>query len=279
MRFDFPTIMVLLVVVTGLIWAVDAAFFAPRRRLAQGEGADADDGEGTAASDAAPREEAYQAPKIVEYARSFFPIFLIVLVLRSFVAEPFRIPSGSMMPTLLIGDFILVNKYGYGIRLPIVDAKIIDLGSPRRGDVIVFRSPENPATPFIKRVVGLPGDRIAYYNKVLYVNGEAAEQETLGPYAGAGSGASMSGASLRMEKLNGHGHKILVQPGAPTLEGKMVVPEAHYFVLGDNRDNSRDSRFWGTVPDELLIGRAFLIWMSWDWGHGIKWSRIGDSIQ
>lgn len=276
MRFDFPTIMVLLVVVTGLIWAVDAAFFAPRRRLARAERAESDGGEGT---ETAKMPEAYQAPKIVEYARSFFPIFLIVLVLRSFVAEPFRIPSGSMMPTLLIGDFILVNKYGYGIRLPMVDTKIIDLGSPSRGDVIVFRSPEDPATPFIKRVVGLPGDRIAYYNKVLYVNGEAAEQVVLGNFSGAGSSASMSGASLRTENLNGHIHEILVQPGAPTLEGKMLVPENHYFVLGDNRDNSRDSRFWGTVPDELLIGRAFLIWMSWDWGHGISWSRIGDSIQ
>jgi signal peptidase I len=224
-------------------------------------------------------ESTYRTPKVVEYARSFFPIFLIVLVLRSFVAEPFRIPSGSMMPTLLIGDFILVNKYGYGIRLPIIDTKIVDLGYPKRGDVIVFRSPENPATPFIKRVVGLPGDRIAYYNKTLYVNGEAAEQEILGTFSATGSGTSMSGASLRRENLDGHLHELLVQPGAPTMEGKLVVPEGNYFVLGDNRDNSRDSRFWGTVPDELLIGRAFKIWMSWDWGHGIKWSRIGDSIQ
>jgi signal peptidase I len=278
-RLDFPTIMVLLVVVTGLIWAVDAAFFAPRRRLGQVEGTDTDGGNGIDESDGAETESAYQTPKIVEYARSFFPIFLIVLVLRSFIAEPFRIPSGSMMPTLLIGDFILVNKYGYGIRLPILDTKIIELGSPQRGDVIVFRSPENPATPFIKRVVGLPGDRIAYYNKTVYVNGEAAEQGTLGPYNGTGSATSMSGASLRTENLDGRVHQILIQPGAPTLEGKLVVPEGNYFVLGDNRDNSRDSRFWGTVPDELLIGRAFLIWMSWDWGNGIKWSRIGDSIQ
>ncbi len=223
--------------------------------------------------------EAYPTPKVVEYARSFFPIFLIVLVLRSFVAEPFRIPSGSMMPTLLIGDFILVNKFGYGIRLPVIDTKIVELGAPKRGDVVVFRSPENPATPFIKRVVGLPGDQIAYYNKTLYVNGEAADQVDLGSYSASGSSASMTGASLRTEDLNGHVHKILIQPRSPTVEGKMVVPEGHYFVLGDNRDNSRDSRFWGTVPDELLIGRAFLIWMSWDWGHGIAWSRIGDSIQ
>jgi signal peptidase I len=271
--------MVMLVAVTGLIWAVDAAFFAPRRRLPETEGGDSDPGNGMQADGGLKTESTYRTPKVVEYARSFFPIFLIVLVLRSFVAEPFRIPSGSMMPTLLIGDFILVNKYGYGIRLPIIDTKIVDLGYPKRGDVIVFRSPENPATPFIKRVVGLPGDRIAYYNKTLYVNGEAAEQETLGTFSATGSGTSMSGASLRRENLDGHLHELLVQPGSPTMEGKLVVPEGNYFVLGDNRDNSRDSRFWGTVPDELLIGRAFMIWMSWDWGHGIKWSRIGDSIQ
>lgn len=280
MRFDFPTIMVLLVVVTGLIWAVDAAFFAPRRRLARVEGRESGGGDGAESGTSELSAEAYRAPRVVEYARSFFPIFLIVLVLRSFVAEPFRIPSGSMMPTLLVGDFILVNKFGYGIRLPVADVKIIGVGEPERGDVIVFRSPENPETPFIKRVVGLPGDKIAYYNKVLYVNGEAQEQVILGEYAGSGSGMSMTGASLRIEQLNGHVHEILVQPGATwSPEGEMTVPEDHYFVLGDNRDNSRDSRFWGTVPNELLIGKAFMIWMSWDWGHGIQWSRIGDSIQ
>ena len=182
-----------------------------------------------------------------------------------------------MMPTLLIGDFILVNKFTYGIRLPVLDNKIIELNTPSRGDVIVFRYPEDPAVPFIKRVVGIPGDHIAYYNKVLYINGEAAEQDIIGKYQGIGSGLNMSGASLREENLDGHPHEILIQPGVPTLEGTMVVPEGSYFVLGDNRDNSRDSRFWGTVPDENLIGRAFMIWMSWD--HGIHWNRIGDSIR
>lgn len=277
MRFDFPTIMVLLVVVTGLIWALDAAFFAPRRRLASAGETD-DSGAAADQEAGAGVEHAPEAPKLVEYARSFFPIFLIVLLLRSFVAEPFRIPSGSMMPTLLIGDFILVNKFTYGIRLPVLDDKIVELNAPARGDVIVFRSPEDPATPFIKRVVGVPGDHVAYYNKILYINGEAAEQEIVGKYQGIGSGLSMSGASLREEILDGRVHEILVQPGVPTLEGTMVIPKGHYFVLGDNRDNSRDSRFWGTVPDELLIGRAFFIWMNWDWGHGIYWDRIGNSI-
>ena len=267
MSFDFPTIIVLLVFATGLIWAFDAAVLARRRQASAREGA----GVG---------EEVVEAPpsRIVEYAKSFFPVFLIVLVLRSFIVEPFRIPSNSMMPTLLTGDFILVNKFDYGIRLPVLDTKIVDLGAPERGDVVVFRFPEDPSTPFIKRIVGIPGDRIAYYDKVLYVNGESMEQSPLGRYVGVGSGAVMNGASLRREQLSDIGHRILIEPGARTVEGTTVVPEDHYFVLGDNRDNSRDSRYWGTVSDELLIGKAFRIWMNWDFGHGIDWKRIGKSI-
>ena len=271
MRFDFPTIMVLLVVASGLIWAFDALVLARRRRSAvpdvdeQGEG------------DQTPRPK--PAPKIVEYARSFFPVFLIVLLLRSFLIEPFRIPSGSMMPTLLVGDFILVNKYVYGIRLPVSDKKIFEISHPERGDVVVFRYPLDPSTPFIKRVVGLPGDRIAYYNKVLYINGQQAEQRPIGTYTGSGSGVGMTGALLKQETLGTGTHPILVQEGYSSVDGKLVVPEGHYFVLGDNRDNSRDSRYWGTVPEELLIGKAFTIWMNWDLGHGIDWERIGTSIE
>ena len=267
MRFDFPTLIVVLVFATGIIWAFDAAVLARRRRVVarQAEGAS---------------EDAVAAPpsRIVEYSKSFFPVFLIVLVLRSFIVEPFRIPSNSMMPTLLTGDFILVNKFDYGIRLPVVDAKIVDIGLPERGDVVVFRFPDDPATPFIKRVVGVPGDRIGYYDKVLYVNDEPMDQNPLGRYVGSGSGAVMSGASLRAERLADGDHKILVQPGARSVQGEAVVPEGHYFVLGDNRDNSRDSRYWGTVSEDLLIGKAFRIWMNWDFGHGIDWKRIGKSI-
>ena len=259
MRFDFPAIMVMLVFVSGVIWAVDSLFFANRRQLNQ--------------------DGSREIPKIVEYAKSFFPVFLAVLILRSFLVEPFRIPSGSMVPTLLVGDFILVNKYAYGIRLPVADTKIIEIGRPQRGDVMVFRYPEDPKTPFIKRVVGLPGDQVSYFNKTLFVNGEKAEQQVVGPYVGAGSGARMTGAQWRTERLDSSVHDLIVQPGTSSVEGEMLVPEGHYFVLGDNRDNSRDSRYWGTVPDELLIGRAFGIWMNWDWGHGINWSRIGKSIQ
>lgn len=271
MRFDFPTIMVLLVVASGLIWALDAFVLARRRRSAVPDVAEGVDGEQAAQ----PRP----VPKIVEYARSFFPVFLIVLLLRSFLIEPFRIPSGSMMPTLLVGDFILVNKFVYGIRLPVSDYKIFQISQPERGDVVVFRYPLDPSTPFIKRVVGLPGDRIAYYNKVLYINGQQADQRLIGTYTGHGSGANMTGASLKQETLKPITHPILIQTGYPSVDGKLVVPEGHYFVLGDNRDNSRDSRYWGTVPEELLIGKAFAVWMNWDLGNGIDWTRIGMSIE
>ena len=267
MRFDFPTLIVVLVFATGLIWAFDAAVRARRRRAAAREGENVS-------------EDAIDAPpsRIAEYSKSFFPVFLVVLVLRSFIVEPFRIPSNSMMPTLLTGDFILVNKFDYGIRLPVVDTKIVDIGAPERGDVVVFRFPEDPSTPFIKRVVGVPGDRIAYYDKILYVNDEPMEQSAVGRYIGFGSGAVMTGASLSVERIAGDEHRILIQPEAHTVQGAAVVPAGHYFVLGDNRDNSRDSRYWGTVSEDLLIGKAFRIWMHWDFGHGIDWKRIGKAI-
>ena len=259
---DFATIMTLLVVVSGGIWAWDAWFLAPRRRAEAGDGA-----------------EPAPPSKLVENARSFFPIFLAVLLLRSFLVEPFRIPSGSMMPTLEIGDFILVNKYLYGIRLPVLRAKIIDIDAPERGDIVVFRYPEEPSVPFIKRVVGLPGDKVAYYDKVLYINGEPMEREYQGVYTTTGAGREMTGAEMYLEHLEGAEHRILINEGSPSIPGQMVVPEGKYFVMGDNRDNSRDSRYWGTVPDENLIGKAFFIWMSWDWSRGgVVWSRLGNSI-
>ena len=268
LRFDFPNLIVLLVFATGIIWAFDAAVLARRRRAVarQVEGA--------------PENVVVAPPpRLVKLSKGYFPGFLIVLVLRSYIVEPFRIPSNSMMPTLLTGDFILVNKFEYGIRLPVIDTKIVAIGLPERGDIVVFRSPDDPATPFIKRVVGVPGDRIGYYDKVLYINGDPTDQSPVGRYVGVGSGVVMSGASLRVERIAGAEHAILVQPGALTAQGGAVVPEGHYFVLGDNRDNSRDSRYWGTVSEELLIGKAFRIWMNWDFGHGIRWKRIGKAIE
>ncbi|MCB1745435.1 MAG: signal peptidase I [Gammaproteobacteria bacterium] len=261
MRFDFPTIMVLLVAVSGGVWLIDELFFARGRRRAA-------------------EAEPVPAPRLVEYARSFFPVFLIVLLLRSFLVEPFRIPSASMMPTLVEGDFILVNKYTYGIRLPITDTKIVPLGAPERGDVVVFRAPETPDTPYIKRVVGIPGDEIAYRGKQLFINGQPVEQKDLGTYVGKDAGQEMTGASLRIEQLPGKAHEILLDGLKPSLMNKRwTVPEGHYFVLGDNRDNSHDSRYWNFVPDENLIGKAFIIWLHYDVGYWPDLGRIGTLIQ
>ncbi len=255
---NFALFLVVATVLCGMVWALDAWLWAPRRRA-----------------------RAAKEPVWVEYARSLFPVFLIVLLLRSFLMEPFRIPSNSMMPTLLTGDFILVNKYSYGLRLPVLNSKFIDLAVPRRGDVAVFRFPENPKIDYIKRVVGLPGDRIAYYHKTLTVNGKPVLQQPMGTYAGYGAGAAMTGARIFNEELDGKVHAILVRPGQFSGEGEFTVPEGRYFVLGDNRDHSNDSRYWGTVPDRNLVGKAVMIWMSWDWSADgvIAWRRIGTRIK
>src|SRR3990172_4224339 len=219
MNFDFPTIMVLAVAITGAIWLIDALFFAPRRRsLFNQLMATAGPNANTENIAALTKE-----PLLVEYARSFFPVILAVLVLRSFIMEPFRIPSNSMMPTLLTGDFILVNKYNYGIRLPVIDKKIIEVGSPQRGDVIVFRYPNNPSVDYINRVIRLPGDQISYYQKKLRINGKPMEQEDLGEYIGVGAGLGMTGATLRKERLDGVEHPILIRAGQPTVEGEFTV--------------------------------------------------------
>ena len=219
-------------------------------------------------------------PILVEYARSFFPIVLIVLLLRSFIAEPFRIPSGSMMPTLLVGDFILVNKFTYGIRLPVINKKIIELSEPNRGDIVVFRYPKDPTVDYIKRIVGLPGDKVVYSNKKLTINDLPVQQTSLGSYQGLGQGEEMSGAEDLLENLTGVEHRILIRNGTPTVEFVYVVPEGNYFAMGDNRDNSNDSRYWGPVPEANLVGKAFFIWMNWDWQNkGVGFDRIGTVLK
>lgn len=285
MNIDFALLLVGLTALTGAIWLLDHFVLAPKRRADKG--------------DEAPQ------PWPVEYSRSLFPVILVVLLLRSFLAEPFRIPSSSMMPTLLIGDFILVNKFTYGIRLPVTNTKVLELGEPERGDVVVFRFPgftchrgaeevrsgdrtcrdldqPVPRQDWIKRVVGLPGDEIVYRNKTLYVNGEVVAAESKGKYIGVGQGRDMTGADLRHEDLLGVEHDILVRSGVyygSRGEGTWVVPEGSYFVMGDNRDNSEDSRFWGFLPEEYLVGRAFFIWMNWDGSNGgVDFGRIGNSI-
>jgi signal peptidase I len=258
MDYDFSFFLVVATIVTGVVWGAYLVYLKATGQTFSEE----------------------KEPLVVEYARSFFPVVLVVLLLRSFLVEPFRIPSGSMMPTLLIGDFILVNKYTYGIRLPVVNTKVVEISEPERGDIVVFRFPKNPKIDYIKRVVGLPGDKIAYYNKKVYVNGQLARQTSLGPYQGVGQGRSMTGAELKLEDLAGIEHEILIMPGVPTVEGVFQVPAGHYFVMGDNRDNSNDSRYWGFVPEQNLVGRAFFIWMNWDLQNkGIAFERIGTVLK
>ncbi|GAB6067479.1 signal peptidase I [Methylothermus subterraneus] len=223
---------------------------------------------------------AVKEPLVVEYAHSFFPILFIVLLLRSFLVEPFRIPSGSMMPSLLVGDFILVNKFLYGIRLPVIHTKILDVREPKRGDIVVFRYPNDPSVDYIKRIVGLPGDRIAYYHKRLYINGDPVPLKPLGPYLGVGQNQRYNGAMMYEEELGKVRHRILIMEGQPSVEGEFIVPKGHYFVMGDNRDNSNDSRYWGPVPEGNLVGKAFLIWMHWEPSHpGVVFERVGTLLE
>jgi signal peptidase I len=258
MDFDFSFFLLIATVITGIVWGGYLLFLNSQERVF---------------------DEANE-PWAVEYARSFFPVVLIVLLLRSFLAEPFRIPSASMMPTLLIGDFILVNKFTYGIRLPVINTKIIELNEPKRGDIVVFRYPKDPTVDYIKRVIGLPGDKITYENKKLYVNDQAVNYTSQGVYQGVGQGEDMTGAEQLQENLTGVEHSILIRQGVSSAEGTYVVPAGNYFVMGDNRDNSNDGRYWGFVPEENLVGKAFFIWMSWDLQHkGIGFDRIGTVLQ
>ncbi len=258
MDYDFSFFLVAASLVTGLIWGGYLILLKVKRIDPQSQ----------------------TEPLLVEYAHSFFPIVFIVLILRSFIAEPFRIPSGSMMPTLLIGDFILVNKFAYGVRLPVLHQKVVEFNKPERGDIVVFRFPKDPTVDYIKRVVGVPGDRIAYYNKKVYINGKLAKQVSLGAYLGLGQGKDMTGAERLVETLGKVEHHILIDHDSPSLEGVFIVPEGHYFVMGDNRDNSNDSRYWGMVPEKNLVGRAFFIWMNWDWQNkGVGFSRIGTVLE
>ncbi len=211
---------------------------------------------------------------VVEYSRSFFPVFVIVLVLRSFLVEPFRIPSGSMKPTLLVGDFVLVNKYAYGLRVPVLGNKVLSIGAPQTGDVIVFK--HDSGKDFIKRVVGVPGDHIEYKYKTLYING----QQISTKFLQAANDDSISVAE-NVEYLPNIVHNIYINPQHHSVYpySDFVVPEGNYFVLGDNRDNSKDGRYWGFVRDEDLLGKAFATWMSWGGkGDYVRWARIGRSI-
>ena len=222
-------------------------------------------------------------PKLVQWSIELFPVLLLVFIFRGFIFEPFRVPSNSMMPTLLTGDFIVVNKFDYGFRLPITNTKLVEFSKPNRGDVIVFRYPNYEKNPgysgvdFIKRIVAIPGDLISYSDDQLVINDKAIETKNIGPYIGVDSGKSMNNYKLAQEFISALPHEILINPnrrskGIP----EITIPEGHYFVMGDNRSHSSDSRFWGFVPEEYIIGRAIGIWMHWDWNYNtMQFSRIG----
>lgn len=263
------------VALTGLVWVIDVLFLAKPRKLAVAQVERQFDEVPQEAKQQDPTyrtamERALKEPLIVEYSKSFFPILAIVFVLRSFLIEPFKIPSESMVPTLEVGDFIAVNKYAYGIRLPVFRSKIIELGNPERGDVVVFFPPHEDRY-FIKRLVGLPGDKVQYRDNVLYVNGTLVPQELVGedPVNRHGS-ACWTNYQIVNESIDGEKHLVRKCPtaGKSWNDRTWIVPEGHYFMMGDNRDNSLDSRVWTDpfVPDENIVGKAFAIWMHWDEG-------------
>lgn len=285
MDLDFPLILVILTFATGLIWGADRLIWYPRRKEATNTGpvpglqqedvagltgkANYSSNSSSEVSSSKEDERDIDEPWLVEISRSFFPVLAIVLVLRSFLVEPFQIPSGSMLPTLLVGDFILVNKFSYGIRLPVVGTKVVELNDPERGDIMVFRYPVDGKTNYIKRVIGVPGDTISYRNKTLYINNKQVDERHV---------ANLPPLQLFEEQLGEVSHQIYKssrsRPGQG--EGEWVIPAGHYFMMGDNRDNSNDSRYWGLVPDEMVVGKAFAIWMHWESLTSIpSFSRVG----
>jgi signal peptidase I len=293
-RLDFSLVLLLISVVTGVVWGLDVLVFGRLRA--------------SSATAAGKDPTSIPEPGTVDYARSFFPVAVLVLVLRSFIFEPFRIPSDSMMPTLLDGDFIVVNKYAYGLRLPVVNRKVVPVGQPQRGDVVVFRYPPDPSVNYIKRLVGLPGDRVQVISDRLIINGEPVPFEEIGRYE---DGCYLN-MRLAREQLGEHTHQVMFcstpadistppLPGCnrsqprnyvcrePDIAGlpepgdraELLVPSGHYLMIGDNRDNSSDGRYFGYVPEDYLVGKATRIWFNWDLQRsgGPLWSRIGSRIE
>ena len=259
-HFDFAVALTVLALVTGIGWALDRWWLAPARVQ---RGADPEKG-----------------GPFIDFCNFAFPVIFVVLILRSFLFEPFRIPSGSMIPTLLVGDFILVNKFAYGIRTPVGFYKVFDVAEPQRGDVAVFRFPADPSKDYIKRIVGLPGDRVEYRNKQLFINGQAQDLEAAGIYSATASGRAFVVQRYTETIGDEVEHPIIVNPSVPAEDFAITVPEGRYFGMGDNLDGSLDSRSWGTLPERNLVGKAVLIWMSWDGARNrIDWGRIGDAIE
>ena len=269
---DFSLMLVVVGALSGIIWAVDRLFFAKARSAA--------------AASAGTSAERVREPIAVEYARSFFPVILLVLVIRSFLFEPFRIPSDSMMPTLFDGDFIFVSKFSYGLRLPVTNTLVVPTGTPQRGDVIVFRLPPNPKINYIKRLVGLPGDRIRVDTQNrLFVNDVLQPQQPGPGYRGPKQDQwNYENVPTATETLGTKQHQLMFAKGY-VKDGEWVVPAGHYFFMGDNRNNSKDSRWLdepdapGFVPEQNLVGKAVRIWLNLDTRDGPLWRRIGNAIQ
>jgi signal peptidase I len=287
---NFALILFVLTIGTGIVWFLDIFYFAKQRRLkanhalaefdARNEKLKAEGIKLDASGRAALEASILRQPTWIEYSGSFFPVIALVFFVRSFLYEPFKIPSSSMEPTLLVGDLILVNKFTYGVRLPIINKKIIEINQPQRGDVMVFRYPEDPSMDYIKRVIGVPGDKIVYKNKHLIVNGKKVSYQPLPDFLDESAETSLTYRKQFSENIAGVQHKILNFEDRPAyvpnpdefpqrelcsydVEGfACSVPAGHYFMMGDNRDNSRDSRYWGFVPDENIVGKAFFIWMN-----------------
>ncbi|GIU16136.1 signal peptidase I [Shewanella sp. c952] len=301
----FSLILVLVTLGSGLVWMADALVFAPKRRekLAMAQAAEAGLSEENV--EVILRESAF-----VETSKSIFPVIAFVLILRSFIYEPFQIPSGSMMPTLLVGDFILVEKFSYGIKDPVWRTTLKETGKPERGDVAVFKYPENPQIDYIKRIVGLPGDRIVYRNKQLYIQAACAEGQSPCPELKTVERVSVNRGEFSQdgtpllrfkEQIGDVTHDILINPSRPDMINyyhrqenvpltEFIVPEGQYFAMGDNRDNSTDSRFWGFVPEHNLVGKAVAIWISFEFDRkpadflpawiptGVRFNRVGGIV-
>lgn len=283
MSFSFELLLFVLSFVTGVVTLLDVLVWRKRRvqhvltPSSVGQPLGGQNASSTVPPQPAVAHTSVKTPWWIEYSISFFPVILFVFMLRSFVVEPFRIPTGSMIPTLEVGDLILVNKFAYGIRLPVLKTKVIEVGEPKRGDVMVFRFPVDPSLDYIKRIVGVPGDRIEYRDKRLTINGQLASLQPLGDYFLADRAEYVQTFS---EDLVGVKHRILINqdeanPPRPRFRFNYydacqytedslscVVPAGHYFMMGDNRDSSEDSRFWGFVPEANIVGKAFFVWMN-----------------
>lgn len=260
---NFPVTLTALVIGCGIIAGLDLLFFQKKRRQLN-----------------------YPLPVIVENARSFFWVLLLVWVIRSFIIQPYRVPTGSLQPTVKPGDFLLVNQFAYGLHFPVGNKTLVEVGKPKRGDIVLFYAPPDPSIVFVKRLIGMPGDHIEYRNKVLWINGKEMKQAFIEktmddePAVAGSNPEEHIPVDLKEEDLDGLKHKIFIADGGFTSDFAVTVPPGNYFMMGDNRDNSDDSRMWGFVPEKYLIGKAFLVWLSWDsLKNEIRWDRIGQEIK